>query len=45
MHHFYQAGSAVNALRLSCSTVTPEQIETGLDRLTQLINDELRKRR
>jgi (S)-3,5-dihydroxyphenylglycine transaminase len=41
MHHFYQAGSAVNSLRLSCSTVTAEQINTGLDRLTALIHDQL----
>jgi (S)-3,5-dihydroxyphenylglycine transaminase len=43
MHHFYEAGATVNALRLSCSTVTPDQIETGLDRLARLINDELRR--
>lgn len=44
MHHFYEAGAAVNALRLSCSTATPEQVETGLDRLARLINDELKSR-
>jgi (S)-3,5-dihydroxyphenylglycine transaminase len=42
MHHFYEPGVPVNALRLSCSTVTPEQIDTGLDRLARLINDQLR---
>jgi len=41
MHHFYAAGSPVNSLRLSCSVVTPEQIELGLDRLAALINDRL----
>jgi (S)-3,5-dihydroxyphenylglycine transaminase len=44
MHHFYEPGAVVNALRLSCSTVTPAQIETGLDRLAMLINDELKMR-
>jgi len=41
MHHFYEAGVAVNALRLSCSTVSTEQIETGLDRLAELVSDQL----
>ena len=41
MHHFYEPGVPVNALRLSCSTVTPEQIEVGLDRLARLITDRL----
>ncbi len=41
MHHFYAAGSAVNSLRLSCSVVTPEEIELGLDRLADLIYDKL----
>jgi (S)-3,5-dihydroxyphenylglycine transaminase len=41
MHHFYEPGVPVNALRLSCSTVTPEQIEVGLDRVARLINDHL----
>jgi (S)-3,5-dihydroxyphenylglycine transaminase len=41
MHHFYDAGVAVNALRLSCSSVTAEQIETGLNQLAALINDRL----
>ena len=44
MHHFYEAGSAVQALRLSCSVVTPEQIEVGLDRLAELLNDEIARR-
>jgi (S)-3,5-dihydroxyphenylglycine transaminase len=41
MHHFYDAGVAVQALRLSCSTVTAERIEAGLDRLAALIKDRL----
>ena len=44
MHHFYEPGVRVNALRLSCSTVTPEQIELGLDRVARLINDQLHGR-
>ena len=43
MHHFYEPGVPVNALRLSCSTVTPEQLENGLDRLARLVNDQLRE--
>jgi (S)-3,5-dihydroxyphenylglycine transaminase len=42
MHHFYEPGAEVNALRLSCSTVTPAQIETGLDRVARLVDDQLR---
>jgi (S)-3,5-dihydroxyphenylglycine transaminase len=42
MHHFYDDSVAVQALRLSCSTVTAEQIDLGLDRLAALVNDELR---
>jgi (S)-3,5-dihydroxyphenylglycine transaminase len=41
MHHFYSAGSAVNSLRLSCSVVTPAEIELGLDRLAALIHDRM----
>jgi (S)-3,5-dihydroxyphenylglycine transaminase len=44
MHHFYAAGSAVNSLRLSCSVVTPAEIELGLDRLAALIRDRLEGR-
>ncbi|MEO7259787.1 MAG: PLP-dependent aminotransferase family protein [Jatrophihabitantaceae bacterium] len=44
MHHFYEPGVPVNALRLSCSTVTPQQIEIGLDRVARLINDQLQGR-
>jgi (S)-3,5-dihydroxyphenylglycine transaminase len=49
MHHFYDtaadSGDGVRSLRLSCGAVTPEQIDTGLDRLARLINDELARRR
>jgi (S)-3,5-dihydroxyphenylglycine transaminase len=41
MHHFYEPGVPVHALRLSCSTVTADQIELGLDRVASLINDQL----
>lgn len=41
MHHFYDDSVAVQALRLSCSTVTPDLIDLGLDRLAALINDQL----
>lgn len=41
MHHFYEPGVPVHALRLSCSTVSPEQIEAGLDRVARLIYDQL----
>lgn len=44
MHHFYQPGADVRALRLSCSAVTPEQIDAGLDRLAALIGHELGRR-
>ncbi|MFI2647917.1 PLP-dependent aminotransferase family protein [Micromonospora fulviviridis] len=40
MAHFYDAGTPVNALRLSVSAVTPEQIDLGLDRLAALITEE-----
>lgn len=49
MHHFYDTAAdgrdGVRSLRLSCSAVTAEQIDTGLDRLARLINDELAARR
>jgi (S)-3,5-dihydroxyphenylglycine transaminase len=41
MHHFYDAGAAVRALRLSCSTVSPDQLDAGLDRMAALIRDNL----
>nr|WP_291413230.1 PLP-dependent aminotransferase family protein [Actinophytocola sp.] len=48
MHHFYDTaldgGVGVRALRLACSVVTPDQIDSGLDRLVALINDVLAAR-
>ena len=37
MSHFYEGDAPVNALRLSCSAVTPAQIDAGLNRLAALI--------
>jgi (S)-3,5-dihydroxyphenylglycine transaminase len=44
MAHFYDDGAPVDALRLSVSAVTPEQIDLGLDRLAALVSDELAAR-
>ncbi|MFI7575839.1 PLP-dependent aminotransferase family protein [Micromonospora sp. NPDC049497] len=44
MAHFYDDGAPVDALRLSISAVTPEQIDVGLDRLAALVTDELARR-
>ncbi|MGC4937999.1 PLP-dependent aminotransferase family protein [Kribbella sp. DT2] len=41
MSHFYDADAPVNALRLSCSSVTPAELEPALDRLAALIRDQL----
>ncbi|SCG41923.1 aminotransferase-like domain-containing protein [Micromonospora coxensis] len=41
MAHFYDDRTPVDALRLSVSAVTPEQIDLGLDRLAALVADEL----
>lgn len=41
MSHFYDTDAPVNALRLSCSAVTPAELQTGLDRLTAFITDQL----
>jgi (S)-3,5-dihydroxyphenylglycine transaminase len=41
MHHFYDGDTPIHALRLSCSSVTPAQIEAALDRLAALIKDHL----
>lgn len=41
MAHFYDDTAPVNALRLSISAVTPDQIDVGLDRLAALLTDEL----
>lgn len=47
MHHFYDTagGDGRWSLRLSCSVLTPEEIDTGLDRLSRLIDDELARDR
>jgi (S)-3,5-dihydroxyphenylglycine transaminase len=39
MRHFYNGDGGLNQLRLSISTLTPPQIETGLDRLLALVAD------
>ncbi|MEV1146556.1 PLP-dependent aminotransferase family protein [Micromonospora sp. NPDC049799] len=44
MAHFYDDGAPVDALRLSISAVTPEEIDVGLDRLAALVTDELARR-
>ncbi|MBB4912221.1 aminotransferase-like domain-containing protein [Actinophytocola algeriensis] len=49
MHHFYDVDghgrNGTRSLRLSCSVLTPEQIDTGLDRLALFITDELARTR
>ncbi|OKI00750.1 GntR family transcriptional regulator [Streptomyces sp. CB02923] len=42
MHHFYGASAQCRQLRLSISTLTPERIEEGLDRLAAVITERLR---
>ncbi|MFJ6611193.1 PLP-dependent aminotransferase family protein [Streptomyces sp. NPDC091289] len=39
MSHFYDGSGGENQLRLSVSVVSPDEIETGLDRLAMLIAD------
>jgi len=41
MSHFYDDTAPVPALRLSCSAVSGERIDRGIDRLADLINDQL----
>jgi (S)-3,5-dihydroxyphenylglycine transaminase len=41
MSHFYEAGPPIHALRLSCSSVTPAQIDAALNRLAAFIRDQL----
>ncbi|MGW6282415.1 aminotransferase class I/II-fold pyridoxal phosphate-dependent enzyme [Kribbella sp. NPDC055071] len=41
MSHFYSGDAPINALRLSCSAVTPAQIDAALNRLAALITDQL----
>lgn len=39
MHHFYGAEGGLRQLRLSCSSLAPHDIETGLDRLASMVSD------
>jgi len=41
MSHFYDTETPIQSLRLSCSAVTPTQINAALNRLTALIHDHL----
>jgi (S)-3,5-dihydroxyphenylglycine transaminase len=41
MSHFYDAGPPIHTLRLSCSAVTPAQIDAALNRLAAFIRDQL----
>jgi len=41
MSHFYDGDTPIHALRLSCSAVTPSQIDAALNRLAALIADHL----
>ncbi|MGY4770476.1 aminotransferase-like domain-containing protein [Kribbella sp. CWNU-51] len=41
MSHFYDGDAPIHALRLSCSAVTPVQIDAALNRLAALIADQL----
>jgi (S)-3,5-dihydroxyphenylglycine transaminase len=41
MSHFYDGDTPIHALRLSCSSVTPAEIDVALDRVAALITDEL----
>ncbi|WP_405164620.1 aminotransferase class I/II-fold pyridoxal phosphate-dependent enzyme [Nocardia sp. NBC_01499] len=40
MCHFYARDVALNQLRLSCSSLTPEQIDIGLDRLAAMVHEQ-----
>ena len=41
MHHFYDVRTSVDAMRLSASAVTAQQIDAGLDGLAALVRDQL----
>ncbi|WP_190136847.1 aminotransferase-like domain-containing protein [Streptomyces longispororuber] len=41
MHHFYGSTAGHHQLRLSISTLTPDRIEEGLDRLAALVTERL----
>lgn len=42
MRHFYTGDGGEHQMRLSCSALSPQDIELGLDRLVALITDEFR---
>jgi (S)-3,5-dihydroxyphenylglycine transaminase len=37
MSHFYAAGDGLRQVRLACSQLTPDMIETGLDRFAAFV--------
>jgi (S)-3,5-dihydroxyphenylglycine transaminase len=39
MSHFYESGAALPQLRLACSQLTADQIDTGLDRFAGLVRE------
>jgi (S)-3,5-dihydroxyphenylglycine transaminase len=39
MSHFYGDGAGAHQIRLACSQLTPDRIDTGLDRLASLVAD------
>ncbi|MEV0280314.1 PLP-dependent aminotransferase family protein [Streptomyces sp. NPDC050610] len=41
MRHFHDSDVAAHQMRLSCSYLSTDQIETGLDRLTKLITERI----
>jgi (S)-3,5-dihydroxyphenylglycine transaminase len=43
MSYFYEGGGAGNQIRLACSLLTPELIESGLERFAKLIEERLTK--
>ncbi|KAA8883907.1 aminotransferase class I/II-fold pyridoxal phosphate-dependent enzyme [Nocardia colli] len=43
MCHFFARDVALNQLRLSCSSLTTQQIDIGLDRLAALVHDQTSK--
>lgn len=41
MCHFYDGRTPIDQLRLSCSYLTPQQIDIGLDRLAAMVNEQM----
>ena len=41
MSHFYAGRGGTRQARLACSQLTPEEIDTGLDRFAALVADRL----